>query len=286
MKGEAFIEIDPNNFLAVKLFRSPILPPQVHDYQVPILCYDRQALINLPWDIAIRHLLGAIDGVSHVKKLAAREAGMDADIVKRCLRTLIHYNCVILSDIMRFSNIYQLTPVGRSVCSESPQNSTSSVHTDMAMFASLDKDAPPPSISSILRLLSCLRPGRTLGEVVLQFGYHNCVGINLRRLLAFAQNKGIVRRIHNYPVCMSRAASSFSATAAATTIPTVFDPALTPLPQANSVSNESSPKRCTFSDSQATQYFNGTNSLDTLCTTFELSPQIINETPGVCILQK
>eukprot|EP00981_Chlorochromonas_danica_P006524 scaffold1420_cov182-Ochromonas_danica.AAC.2 len=48
-----------------------------------------------------------IDGISHVRKLA-REVVMDIECVKRALLILVHHKVVILSDIFKFTNIYQL----------------------------------------------------------------------------------------------------------------------------------------------------------------------------------
>lgn len=107
--GEAFINIDPYNTLSVRLF-APLVPPRtLGEYEVPLLRYDKRLISNLPWDVTLQHVLPMIDGKNFIKRIAFR-ADMDVDSVKRSLRVLLYYNCIIMTDIFRFSNRYQLTP--------------------------------------------------------------------------------------------------------------------------------------------------------------------------------
>ena len=80
-----------------------------------MLCVPRSSLESLPWDISIRHLIAFLDGCTFVKRLAARDANMDPRVVRKCLRTLLHYGCVVMSDVLRLSNVYQLTSSGRAL---------------------------------------------------------------------------------------------------------------------------------------------------------------------------
>ena len=58
-------------------------------------------------------------------------------------------------------------------------------------------------IRCIQRFLCALQPGRGLSTVLSilgkDFSWH---GINIRRLLAFCQHRGLIRRVHEYPVNM------------------------------------------------------------------------------------
>jgi nitrogen permease regulator 2-like protein len=49
-----------------------------------------------------------IDGVKYVKKISL-DAEVDIEIVKRCVRALLYYNCVALIDIFQYSNVYTAT---------------------------------------------------------------------------------------------------------------------------------------------------------------------------------
>ena len=107
--GEAFVEIDPANILAVKLFESPVPPRKLEEFEVPVLLYDRQLTSNLPWDVSLQHILPKIDGVSCIKVIA-HETDMDVATVIMALRILLFYGCIIITSVFRFSNVYQLLP--------------------------------------------------------------------------------------------------------------------------------------------------------------------------------
>ena len=311
--GEAFLQLDAHNILALKPFR-PISPqPRVlADHEVPLLKYDPRFMSHLPWDLSLQHLLPSIDGTRYIKRIA-REAEMDIDCVRQSLRTLLFYDCVLLVDVFRFSNVYQLERSAEAALAstDSPEmaemeefcavpqaphplssgNSPSwprpgdSFSASSSALSSASPSAastsmastPTPSTHSsssgssdrrhrIARILSSLRPGRTLAEVLccshggeadLDSSYGgggsagltvhlpagldgqgrgrddnahstpsrdqlpttprrpsasaapgvlSTAGIDLRRLLAIAQVKGVLRRLHEYPVhgCMER----------------------------------------------------------------------------------
>ena len=108
-KNEAFIDLGlNNNYLAVKLYRSPVKPPEIMDYEVPMFRKDRIDLSNLPWDISFQHLIPYIDGISHVKKIVY-EVGMDIDSVKRSLKLLQFHGAILLKDVFKVSNVYKLS---------------------------------------------------------------------------------------------------------------------------------------------------------------------------------
>jgi hypothetical protein len=375
--GEAFLDLDPSNVIAVKLIRQPRIPIIVNDYEVPILyantgssgnmvdnyqnSHNKFLLAQLPWDISVRHLLNVIDGVSYVKKLAHKsEASMDVDIVKRCLRILMHYNCVIMSDVLRFTNIYQLTPAGRefiialsagnhpanTACfslfnelinfcvSASSRLTTAPAPTRTPVEAPLtgatnrssfpiNKGTPDivgggstpgsaitpitPATSStptqlrsvtgptptniypfapsqthmmrlyircIQRFLCALQPGRMLSAVLeilgKDFKWH---GINIRRLLAFCQNRGLIRRVHEYPVDMYTSVQLSGNGAFAN----LFTGAGSDNHSATSSHSEGPPNDDVLS---------GLHSMDAICTAQSLDPAVITDMGGICIILK
>jgi hypothetical protein len=319
--GEAFLSLDISNVIAVKLIRQPRIPSVVRDYEVPILCVDchhKYLLAQLPWDISVRHLLNFIDGISHVKKIALKpEASMDVEIVKQCLRILVHYNCVILSDILRFSNIYQLTAQGKEFVMNVGTNKSASFHLllELIRFCSsvdqrpdggsnstLDKPSSPVRtaltdkdnldyshhgannkdvvsrsvgqaahvslplsgntpmtmkqyVRCIQRFLCALQPGRPFSAVINSLGKDfKWYGINIRRLLAYCQHRGIIRRVYEYPVNMYGTAS---------------DNSLGTGEQASNVN-----------------VLSGRQSLDSICTAHSLEASVITNMQGVCIVLK
>ena len=108
-RGEAFVEMDAANYLAFKLYSPVEQPRQLGEYEVPMLLYDRQLTANLPWDITLHHILPKIDGTTYIKRIA-EGSKMDVETVVKALRTLLFYKCILLTDIFRFNNVYQLRP--------------------------------------------------------------------------------------------------------------------------------------------------------------------------------
>ena len=272
--GEAFMNLDEQNFLALKFFK-PISPqpPEIRDYEVPVLVYSKLFMSSLPWDISLQHLFPCIDGVRHVTRIA-RDAEMDLDCVKRCLRVLQFYKCIIMTDIFHFTNVYQqceglgfldhgLLAEFESFCAI---DGSAVLSEGMTMGAGGLEGGVTPKGRQIVRLLLSLRAGRTIGELLSsaaaaaaaantvnepdatdtspQFGQRgsssltlgsaavasptwsppvssaktslaaksgcaiNLVGLDLRRLLAFAQSRGLIRRLHEYPTLGRRRAQA------------------------------------------------------------------------------
>ncbi|CAE7530980.1 unnamed protein product, partial [Symbiodinium microadriaticum] len=109
--GEAYVQVNDSNLLAVRLFREPSEhPPVLREYDVPMMLKDKAVLAPLPWDIAVQRILPTIDNVSCVRKIA-HDADVDVQSTKRCLRILLFYECIFISDIFQFSNKYVCTDI-------------------------------------------------------------------------------------------------------------------------------------------------------------------------------
>lgn len=268
--GEVFLELDEHNFLALKLFKAPISPqPRIlRDFEVPTLLFSKLLMSNLPWDISLQHLFPFIDGIRHIRRIA-RDAEMDIDCVVQSLRTLMFYECVIVVDVFRFSNVYQACYAGAVSMLNQAQIAELEEFCGVGAISGMDSNASlgapetgwgstsgeawsPPAPDSIeglssrgrniLRILQNLRPGKTLGEVICEkssasgcpspsrSAYQtfaemgsevsppksssrertaslctiSTAGIDLRRLIAIAQVKGYIRRLHEYPILACR----------------------------------------------------------------------------------
>ena len=114
-QGEVFIAIDDCNILATRLFKPITQPREILDYEVPSLLIHNEILATMNWDITIRHIIQYIDGFRTTMEIAHTYPGMDIDIVKRALQILLYYKCILLADKVKFSNIYQLTNLGKLI---------------------------------------------------------------------------------------------------------------------------------------------------------------------------
>jgi len=245
-RGETFLPLDESNVVAGKVFETPRRPLEIPDYRVPVLRFSKMAQINVPWDISLNFVLNRIDGVSYVRKIASKRPAVDMECVRRCLRTLIYYDCVILADIVQLSNVYVLegrhrhhhgggrgrgrgrgSTGGKPIWETVAGPGGSDVLRDVVEFASVGL---PDGVSaeqlaqrsaSVTNFLFKFRGAKQLGQVLLSCGPGALVGMDLRRLMAVVQDRGLLRRLHEYPVYVGRppAASSSTSFATESTLP-------------------------------------------------------------------
>lgn len=192
-KGETFINLNESNILTAKIFKVPKQPIEIYDYNVPVLRYDRITQLNIPWDISLNYLLCRIDGVSSAKKLASRLPPIDMECVKLCLRTLLFYDCVIISDMIQLSNIYQLQSSAQlTLCDDI-------IMMKIQSFCSSNSEILP-KLFNLKKFLLKFRPGKPLSQVIVSAGVEALIGIDIRRLIAVAQDFNVIKRLHEYPV--------------------------------------------------------------------------------------
>jgi hypothetical protein len=194
-KGETFINLNESNILTGKIFKVPKQPIEIYDYNVPILRYDRITQLSIPWDISLNHLLCRIDGISSAKKLASRLPPIDIECVKLCLRTLVFYDCVIISDMIQLSNMYQLQSSAQvTLCDDI-------IMMKIQSFCSSNSEMLP-NLFNLKKFLLKFRPGKPLSQVIISAGVELLVGIDIRRLIAIAQDYKVIKRLHEYPIYM------------------------------------------------------------------------------------
>lgn len=163
-KNEAFMDLGFNNsYLAVKLYRAPMKPGDICDWDVPIFRRDRIDLSYLPWDISYQHLIPHIDGISHVKKIVF-EVGMDIDSVRRSLKLLLFHGSILISDVFKFTNIYKLhTEEAISLLSN-----PTLMHEMRVFSAFVGKgSANIPSANQVISFLLLLQPNKTIQQILL-----------------------------------------------------------------------------------------------------------------------
>lgn len=182
--------------LNLKLFPTYPNPPEVHDWDVPVLLLDLDELVKGGWDLTLVKVLPFINGVNHVKRIA-QLADADTGLTRQCVQHLLYYSFAILIDIFQFSNMYTVRPQV-AFMADDPE-----IGRECAAYVTLPGRVPPTG-PTLLRLYSMLRPGRTLHAWVdeLDVEVHN---IDVRRFVSFGIIKGFLRRVHRYPVLVPAA---------------------------------------------------------------------------------
>lgn len=183
--GEVFLPLDEANVIAVKLFTHCTQPPYCESSSVPMMLIDPNSLRHLPWDLSLHHVLPFIDGIRNVKKISD-DAGMETVCAQKCIRLLAFYECLFISDVFKFSNVYQLS---RNLDPLADLHLIDEIVAFSTEFPTIRRRA------SVLTLLLSLRPAYRLADVLTS----SCLdvefeGINLQRLVSFAQHKGVIVR--------------------------------------------------------------------------------------------
>lgn len=108
--SECLIPIDEGNIVDIKIF--PLLIPptavQLSIEAVPTSVVNLNKVIDLNWDPTMLKILPFIDGLNSISNIA-KLSDSDPNLVIECIRHLIFYRCVIITDIFQFSNIYAPT---------------------------------------------------------------------------------------------------------------------------------------------------------------------------------
>jgi hypothetical protein len=238
-RGECVLPVDDANTLSLKLLLWRPSPPPVQDVDVPVRTSNLKALVSKDWDLAMQRVVEFVDDVSYVRRIA-EDAGMDISIVKRCLRQLLHYGCIVMVGIFQYSNVYAATgqlprfsqsPAVQAACLRyvlrgaqggvpasasglgvggSPVLSASAAvlrgrtfsSASSSGFLKLHAAARTPSAATLYAILSSFGGGRRASDV---FAHHNTHALDLddRKIVTFGVVHGFIRRVHEYPVLTS-----------------------------------------------------------------------------------
>ena len=108
--SECLIPITKGNTVDIKIF--PLLRPptsiQLSIEDVPVSLVDLNKIVDLNWDPTMISILPFIDGLNCISNIS-KLSDSDPNLVIECIKHLIYYNCVIITDIFKFTNIYTPT---------------------------------------------------------------------------------------------------------------------------------------------------------------------------------
>jgi hypothetical protein len=86
-------------------------PPEVHDFQVPVLKKEFENMSLGEWDLfdlTTQQVLPFINSVYHVGKIAEMSQVENA-LVKSCIQNLVYYGVAELLPLFKYSNVYMCT---------------------------------------------------------------------------------------------------------------------------------------------------------------------------------
>lgn len=228
---ECCIPLDTANSVDIKLF--PILPPpmNIKAYQVPVSTVKLSSMVDVNWDPTMLKILPHINGVNSIKKISEL-ADADYLLTKQCVQHLMPYKCITMIDIFQFGNIYAPTNhigdflktpglaqecqayivTGEPISTTAPTSTTNTPHNMSASVSPYTrtnylqlskrketKTIKVPSKTSLFFLYRSLNQGQTLKEWYIQ--YRKLLGdIDIRRFITFGMLRGLIYRVHSYPV--------------------------------------------------------------------------------------
>lgn len=102
--------IEEETTIHLKIAKIADDPPEVYDYQVPILKKEFENISHSwdSWDLTTQQVLPYINSIFHVAKIATL-ADVENALVKSCIQNLVYYNVVELLPLFKYSNVYMCT---------------------------------------------------------------------------------------------------------------------------------------------------------------------------------
>lgn len=179
----------------MKLFPAHRNPPPVKSWHVPITKINLMDLVDDRWDLTLRKIIPEIDGINDVRKIAYN-ADVALDLTKLALQHLLYYETILMLDMFFFTNIYAVMPAISDFI-----NNADNMQDECAnyVFTSGEKLAN----YYLCRLFTSLCQGRTLKEWLklhMEEGFEVMKYVDVRRFVQFGVIKGILKRVHKYPV--------------------------------------------------------------------------------------
>ncbi|KAL2125241.1 hypothetical protein VTJ04DRAFT_1606 [Mycothermus thermophilus] len=108
--GECMIPVDDANAINMKLFpHHPTPPPEVKGWHVPVAKTKFADIVDPTWDLTLQRVVAHIDGVSDVRRIAAR-ADVSLELCQLALRHLLYYDTILLLDMFFFGACYAPRP--------------------------------------------------------------------------------------------------------------------------------------------------------------------------------
>ena len=148
-----------------------------------------------------------IDGKNYVKRIASLSR-VKGDLVKACIQNLVYYRVVqCLDGIFMYSNEYMVTPEIRLF----RENKDFRKEFYRFLYYLDDDDQPVINhrtnfavtrvpFTDIFKLITSFKKGTTCKDVVREFFPEKNMGFDLFRLVSYLNLKGILKRVHSYPV--------------------------------------------------------------------------------------
>ncbi|KAF8243513.1 nitrogen permease regulator 2 [Wilcoxina mikolae CBS 423.85] len=189
--SECMIPINESNTISLKLFPTYAPPPLVRAWHVPVSTIQLDLLMDVTWDLTMQKIVPFIDGINSIRRISEL-ADADYNLTKKAISHLLYYGCLTLVDIFTFSAIYAVTAEISSLLVDSGMR-------DECMGYIRSSESTEIAFADVFALYCSLSQGVTLKKWCME-NYQKLKGIDVRRFIGFGVIKGIIYRVHKYPV--------------------------------------------------------------------------------------
>jgi len=193
--GECVFSVDLTNKIYLKLLEQPVHPEEVREYQVPVFIQKIENMATNNLDLTMRQIVSYIDGANYVKKISIL-ADVKLELVKKCITELMILGWVTLIDIFQYSNVYTITKDIVNIIQDKNLQ-------EKCIKAVAVNEEEPVHFKDIYALYCKLRPGLPLRHFCTQLKPRK-YNINAIKFITFGCINGLIRRIHNYPICIDK----------------------------------------------------------------------------------
>jgi len=144
------------------------------------------------WDLTTTQIMPHIDGFNHIAKIASL-ADVGTSLVVACVQNLVYHSVVKIISIFQYSNVYTVTHDLTRLSSDQQ------FRQDLMTAITRRDAAATPRFRDIFTFISSFSYGCTVKDVCGRM----CpvkLGIYEARLVQFCVMRGVLRRVHRYPV--------------------------------------------------------------------------------------
>jgi hypothetical protein len=147
--------------------------------------------MDVTWDLTMQKIVPFIDGINSIQRISEL-ADADYNLTKKAISHLLYYGCLTLVDIFTFSAIYAITAEISSLLVDSGMQ-------DECMGYIRSSESVGIAFADVFALYCSLSQGIPLKKWCME-NHQKLKGIDVRRFIGFGVIKGIIYRVHKYPV--------------------------------------------------------------------------------------
>ena len=179
---------------------------------MPVSTVQLELLMDVTWDLTMQKIVPFIDGINSIRRISEL-ADADYNLTKKAISHLLYYGCLTLVDIFTFAAIYAVTgEIAGLLADRQMQHEciayirASDAGVGVGVGAGAGTGGGPAAFADVFALYCSLGQGVPLRKWCIE-NYARLRGIDVRRFIGFGVVKGILYRVHKYPVGGPAAAS-------------------------------------------------------------------------------